>query len=189
LRFSSGTRPLFLLHLKFTLYCMYEWYITIIIAFHAVVQFPEHHITYCGVFQEHVHCFATLEVLLYLCRWNWLFRRNLLASRCILSTWITSAGAVRSAVVAPIANVLHKLIITPSIILYLGISFLVFQGHLQMASRLRTNSHCRYPDGLEKYSLSILNCLLLTAPHRECDCCCGHHSWNKVKSYTANIIQ
>jgi hypothetical protein len=111
--------------------CMYQRYVTIIVAFHDVVQFPEHHITYCSVLQEHVQYFATLEVLLYLYRWNWLFVRSLQVSRWNLSKRTTSAGAVNSAVVAPLATLLCELLTKPLIILYLGKRFLVLQGHLQ----------------------------------------------------------
>ena len=43
---------------------IYQWYITIIVAFLEVVQFPEHHITYCDVLQKHIHCFYA-KVWLY----------------------------------------------------------------------------------------------------------------------------
>ena len=47
--------------------CIYKWYITIIVAFLEVVQFPEHHITYCDVLQKHIHCFyAKIWLYLYL---------------------------------------------------------------------------------------------------------------------------
>jgi hypothetical protein len=102
-----------------------------IIVFLEVLQFPEHHITYCGVFGEHVHCFTVFEVLLYLYRWNWLFIRSLLELRCGISTWMTSVGAAPLAGVAPLATLLCKLLTTPSIIPYLGKSFLDLQGQLQ----------------------------------------------------------
>ena len=153
---------------------VYQRYITIIIAFLEFVQFPEHHLSYCGVLQEHVRCFTTLEVLLYLCRCNWPFVRSLPELWCMLSTRTTSAGAVPLAGVARLATLLCELLKTPSIIPYLGKRCLVLQGHLQEASRLRTNFCCGHPDGLEKYYLPILKCLLMTIPHLECDCCCRH---------------
>ena len=113
------------------------------------------------------------EVLLYLHRWNWLFIRTLLELWCIFSTRMTSAGAVPLAGVAQLVTLLCKLLTTPSIILYLGKRFLSFKIS-NRASRLRTDFRCGYSDGLEKYSLPILKCLLVTIPHIECDCCCGH---------------
>ena len=117
------------------MYCVcriYQRYFTIIIALLEVVQLPEHHITYCSVLQEDVHCFATLEFLLYLCRWNWLFVRSLLELWRILSTWMTSVGTAPLAGVVPLATPLCELLTMPSIFLYLGKRFLVFQGHLQV---------------------------------------------------------
>ena len=110
---------------------IYRRYITVIIVFLEVVHLPEHHITYRSVLQEHVHCFVTLEVLLYLCRWNWLFVSSLLALRCLISTGMTSAGAAPLAGVAPLDTLLCELLTMPLIILYLGRSFLVLQGHSQ----------------------------------------------------------
>jgi len=124
-----------LLIVEASAYCVcriYQWYITIIIAFLEVVQLPEHHITYCSVLQEHVHCFAALEFFLYLCRWNWLFIKSLLELRCFISTRMTSTGAAPLAGKAPLSTLFCELLTMPSIILYLGKRFLVLQGHLQV---------------------------------------------------------
>ena len=100
-------------------------------SFSWICPVPEHHLSYCGVLQEHVRSFTTLEVLLYLCRWNWPFVRSLLELGCILLTRTTSAGSAPLAGVARLTTLSCELLTTPSIILYLGKRILVLQGHLQ----------------------------------------------------------
>jgi hypothetical protein len=74
-----------------------------------------------------VFAFATLEILLCLCRWNWLFVRSLPELGCGLWTQMISMGTVPLAVRA---TLLWELLTKPSINLDLWKWFLVLQGHL-----------------------------------------------------------
>jgi len=145
------------------------------------------HITYCSVLQEHIHRFAALEFLLCLCRWNWLFVSILLVLRCFILKRMTSTGSAPLAGVAPLATLLCELLTVPSIILYLGKRFHVLQGHLQEDQYTKDQRPLWIPWWSGKIFF-VLKCLLKTVPHSECDCCCGHPNWNKVMSYTSNII-
>ncbi len=100
------------------------------------VPWTSHHLLWCSS-ETHplflcqgltVFSFATREVWLYLCRWNWLLLRSLLALWCGL-TQVTAMGNVPVATVALLATVLCEPLTTPTIILWKR--FLVLKIHLQ----------------------------------------------------------
>ena len=102
------------------------------------VPWTSHHLLWCSSGTHPlflcqgltVFSFATLEVWLYLCRWNWLLLRSLLELWCGLLTQMTSVGNVPMARVAPLPTLLCELLKMPLIILWKR--FLVLRGHLQV---------------------------------------------------------
>ena len=102
------------------------------------VPWTSHHLLWCSSGSHPlflcqgltIFSFATLEVWLYLCRWNWLLMRSLLELWCGLLTQVTSMGNVPMARVAPLPTLLCELLSVPSIILWE--MFLVLKFHLQV---------------------------------------------------------